>query len=163
MWSVYVQASRRTDPSSRESYQSARYTILKTTSKEPCKQAATVALRNVTGFWPDCETGQYYKPSAKKIFISFKLWTKTNCDNYRMTILWKSSFLTNSLIDWLNWFHGAESFFRSCKFLSYSINSSHFMETECSLPCSQKSATCSILREVNPVHAAPHRFLKDPF
>jgi len=36
------------------------------------------------------------------------------------------------------------------------------METEYSLPCLQKSATCSILREVNPVHA-PHCFLEEPF
>ena len=37
------------------------------------------------------------------------------------------------------------------------------METECSLPCSLKSATCCILREVNPVHAPPHCFLEEPF
>ena len=37
------------------------------------------------------------------------------------------------------------------------------METECSLPCSLKSATWCILREVNPVHAPPHCFLEEPF
>jgi hypothetical protein len=33
--------------------------------------------------------------------------------------------------------HGAEHFLRSCQLCSYSRTSQHFMEPECSLPCSQ--------------------------
>ena len=55
--------------------------------------------------------------------------------------------------------HGAESFLRSQPVLSYSRNSSHFMEPEGSLPQSQVHATCPY-PVTDPVHALTSHFLK---
>jgi hypothetical protein len=48
-------------------------------------------------------------------------------------------------------FHGAESFLRSHQSHSYSKSSKHLMESEGSLPCSQKPTTGTV-NQMNPVH-----------
>jgi hypothetical protein len=47
---------------------------------------------------------------------------------------------------------------RSHQLRSYSRSSQHFIESEGLLPCSQELATCSILREIYPVHNPSYSF-----
>ena len=70
--------------------------VLDTRFWRPLRQSrGNMQLQRLCEMLPDFETRKSSKPSGKKLFISFRLGTKTKCDNYRMAIMWNSSFLTN--------------------------------------------------------------------
>jgi hypothetical protein len=67
-----------------------------------------------------------------------------------------SNSLSNRPIQLTNLFHRAESFLRKQYFLSHSRNSQHCIESEGSLPCSQKHA---ILSYPGADKSSPHPFI----
>ena len=62
-----------------------------------------------------------------------------------------------------NLLHGAESFFSSYSFLSWSLNSLRFVELEGSLPCSQEPTTCPYPKPDESSVSLLILFLEDPF